>query len=93
MENRFLNKVKDNAVVRIWAETTQREKGDSLMEGYVFELWDFTHISVTQNNLQEMKEMWDQWDDEINQLLYCHYGDLPYLLYIKVDEHLFRALT
>ncbi|MBA0765818.1 hypothetical protein Gotri_014949, partial [Gossypium trilobum] len=26
------------------------------MEGYVSELWDFTHISVTQNNLQELKE-------------------------------------
>ncbi|MBA0760015.1 hypothetical protein Gotri_022811 [Gossypium trilobum] len=40
-----------------------------------------------------MKEIWDQWDDEIKQLLYCHYGDLPYLLFIKVDEHLFRALA
>ncbi|MBA0785706.1 hypothetical protein Gotri_027980, partial [Gossypium trilobum] len=33
MEKGFLNKVEDNAVVRIWAETTQREKGDSLTEG------------------------------------------------------------
>ncbi|MBA0754794.1 hypothetical protein Gogos_020228 [Gossypium gossypioides] len=32
------------------------------------ELWDFTRISVTQNNLQEFKEMWDQWDDETKQL-------------------------
>ncbi|MBA0874414.1 hypothetical protein Goshw_016299 [Gossypium schwendimanii] len=37
--------------------------GDSLTEGYVSELWDFTRIGVTQNNLQEMKEIWDQWDD------------------------------
>ncbi|MBA0815741.1 hypothetical protein Gohar_000487 [Gossypium harknessii] len=22
-------------------------------------------ICVTQNNLQELKEVWDQWDDEI----------------------------
>ncbi|MBA0844970.1 hypothetical protein Goarm_022771, partial [Gossypium armourianum] len=42
----FLDKVKDNAAVRIWAETTQQEKGDSLTEGYVSELWDFTRISV-----------------------------------------------
>ncbi|MBA0760363.1 hypothetical protein Gotri_023112, partial [Gossypium trilobum] len=34
-----------------------------------------------------------QWDDEIKQLFYCYYGDLPYLLDIKVDEHLFRALA
>ncbi|MBA0672899.1 hypothetical protein Goklo_024508, partial [Gossypium klotzschianum] len=40
-----------------------------------------------------MKEIWDQWDDEIKQLFYYHYGDLPYLLYIKMDEHLFRAVA
>ncbi|MBA0752967.1 hypothetical protein Gogos_021593, partial [Gossypium gossypioides] len=56
MEKGFLNKVKDNAAVQIWPEKTQQEKGDSLMEGYVSELWDFTRISVTQNNLQELKE-------------------------------------
>ncbi|MBA0730677.1 hypothetical protein Golax_025759 [Gossypium laxum] len=38
MENIFLNKVKDNAAVRIWAETTHRKKGNSFMEGYVSEL-------------------------------------------------------
>ncbi|MBA0672754.1 hypothetical protein Goklo_024744 [Gossypium klotzschianum] len=32
---------------------TQIEKGDSLAEEYVSELWDFTRISVTQNNLQD----------------------------------------
>ncbi|MBA0855832.1 hypothetical protein Goshw_019800, partial [Gossypium schwendimanii] len=24
----------------------------------------FSRISLTQNNLQELKEIWDQWDDE-----------------------------
>ncbi|MBA0875020.1 hypothetical protein Goshw_025139 [Gossypium schwendimanii] len=28
-------------------QTTQQEKGDSLTEGYVSELWDFARISVT----------------------------------------------
>ncbi|MBA0863625.1 hypothetical protein Goshw_023743 [Gossypium schwendimanii] len=45
MEKGFLDKVEDNAVVRIWSDKTQEEKGDSLMEGYMLELWDFTHIS------------------------------------------------
>ncbi|MBA0754823.1 hypothetical protein Gogos_021928 [Gossypium gossypioides] len=27
------------------------------------------------------------------QLFYCNYGDLPYLLFIKVDKHLFRAFV
>ncbi|KAG8490300.1 hypothetical protein CXB51_015436 [Gossypium anomalum] len=93
MENGFFDKVEDNAAVRIWAETTQQEKGDSLTEGYVSELLDFTRVSVTQNNLQEMKEIWGQWDDEIKRLFYCHYGDLPYLLDVKIDERLFRALV
>ncbi|MFQ6669402.1 hypothetical protein Gotur_034660, partial [Gossypium turneri] len=60
MEKEFLGKVEDNAAVRVWSEKIQQEKGDSLMEGYVSELWDFTRISVTQNNLQKLKEIWDQ---------------------------------
>ncbi|MBA0654330.1 hypothetical protein Goklo_021352 [Gossypium klotzschianum] len=53
MENRFIDKVKDNVAILIWSEKTQQEKGDSIMEGYMSELWDLTRISVTQNNLQE----------------------------------------
>ncbi|MFQ6662142.1 hypothetical protein Gotur_030048, partial [Gossypium turneri] len=56
MENGFFDKVEDNAAVQAWSETTQRGKGDSLAEGYVSELWDFTRISVTQNRLQELKK-------------------------------------
>ncbi|MBA0871707.1 hypothetical protein Goshw_029099 [Gossypium schwendimanii] len=85
MESEFLEKVKDNAVIRIWSEKTQLEKGDSLTMGYVSELRDYTSINVTQNNLQELKEIWAQWDDEVKHLFYCNYGDLPYLLDIKVD--------
>ncbi|MBA0877657.1 hypothetical protein Goshw_023566, partial [Gossypium schwendimanii] len=54
--NRFLDKVEDNAAIPIWSEKTQQEKGDSLTKGYMSELWDFTRISVTQNNLQGLKE-------------------------------------
>ncbi|MBA0754776.1 hypothetical protein Gogos_021441, partial [Gossypium gossypioides] len=46
-----------------------------------------------QNSLQELKEIWDQWNDEVKQLFYSSYGDLSYLLDIKVDKHLFRALA
>ncbi|MBA0829550.1 hypothetical protein Goarm_014152 [Gossypium armourianum] len=48
MEKRFLDKVENNAAVQTWSEAIQQEKCDSLAEGYVSELWDFTHISVTQ---------------------------------------------
>ncbi|MBA0817850.1 hypothetical protein Gohar_021710, partial [Gossypium harknessii] len=47
---------------------------------------------VTQNSLQELKEIWDQWDNDIKQLFYSNYGDLPYLLSVKVEKHLFQAL-
>ncbi|MFQ6643936.1 hypothetical protein Gotur_017810, partial [Gossypium turneri] len=53
-------KVEDNAIVRIWSEKVQLEKGDSLAKDYVLELWDYTRISVTQNSLQELKEIWDK---------------------------------
>ncbi|MBA0634622.1 hypothetical protein Godav_024806 [Gossypium davidsonii] len=81
MEKGFFDKVEDNAAVQTWSETTQQKKGDSLVEGYVSESWDFTHISVTQNSLQELKEIWDQWNDEVNKLFYSSYGDLPYLCF------------
>ncbi|KAG8496428.1 hypothetical protein CXB51_007536 [Gossypium anomalum] len=45
MENEFLSKVEDNATVRAWSEKLQSEKGDSLAEGYVSELQDFTRIN------------------------------------------------
>ncbi|MBA0671962.1 hypothetical protein Goklo_007270 [Gossypium klotzschianum] len=43
MEKGFLDKVEDNASARTWSEMTQREKCNSLAEGYVSEIWDFTH--------------------------------------------------
>ncbi|KAA3481159.1 hypothetical protein EPI10_021547 [Gossypium australe] len=49
--------------------------------------------SITQNEFCELKEIWNQWDDEAKQLFYRSYGDLPYLLDIKVNKHLFRAMT
>ncbi|MBA0769850.1 hypothetical protein Gotri_018545 [Gossypium trilobum] len=42
MEKGFLDKVEDSAAVRIWSDKTQQEKGDSLTEGYMLKLWDFT---------------------------------------------------
>ncbi|MFQ6658614.1 hypothetical protein Gotur_027797 [Gossypium turneri] len=42
MENEFLDKVEDNAIVRIRSEKVKLEKGDNLAKGYVSELWDYT---------------------------------------------------
>ncbi|MBA0877307.1 hypothetical protein Goshw_005020 [Gossypium schwendimanii] len=93
MEREFLGKVEDNMAIRVWSKKVKQEKGDSFAEGYTSELWDFTHISVTQNSLQELKEIWDQWDNGIKQLFYSNYGGLHFLLDVKVDKRLFRALA
>ncbi|MBA0562770.1 hypothetical protein Golob_007793, partial [Gossypium lobatum] len=45
------------------------------------------------DNLLELKEIWDHWDDETKQLFYSDYGDLHYLLDVKVDKHFFQAFT
>ncbi|KAG8480689.1 hypothetical protein CXB51_025271 [Gossypium anomalum] len=93
MENGLPDRVEGNANVHRWSEQAQLEKGDSIAEGYISELSDYTRISVTQNNLQELKEIWDQWGKETKQLFYGNYGDLPYLLDVQIDKHLFRALA
>ncbi|KAG8471704.1 hypothetical protein CXB51_036353 [Gossypium anomalum] len=83
MENGLLDRVEGNADVNRWSEQTHLEKGDSITTGYVSELSDYTRISVTQNNLQELKEIWDQWGNETKRLFYDNYGDLPYFLVIQ----------
>ncbi|KAK5771824.1 hypothetical protein PVK06_048070 [Gossypium arboreum] len=60
MENGLLDRMEGNANVYRWSEQTQLENGDSIAAGYMSELSGYTRISVTQNNLQELKEIWDQ---------------------------------
>ncbi|KAG8475103.1 hypothetical protein CXB51_032046 [Gossypium anomalum] len=93
MENEFLNKVKDNATICAWSEKLQSEKGDSLAEGYTSELQEFTHVNVAQNELQELRDIWARWDEGTKLLFYQSYGDISYLLDIKVDKHLFRVMV
>ncbi|MBA0637238.1 hypothetical protein Godav_029605 [Gossypium davidsonii] len=37
--------------------------------------------------MQELKEMWDRWNDEVKQLFYSSYGDLSYMLDIKKGDN------
>ncbi|KAG8496418.1 hypothetical protein CXB51_007517 [Gossypium anomalum] len=92
MENGLLDRVEGNTDVHRWSEKTHLEKGDIITMGYVSELSDYTRISVTQNNLQELKEIWDQWGNETKRLFYDNYGDLPYLLDIQSDRIYSRAV-
>ncbi|KAG8474321.1 hypothetical protein CXB51_034076 [Gossypium anomalum] len=93
MENEFLSKVEDNAAVHAWSEKLQSERGDSLAEGYISELQDFTRVNIAQNELQELRDIWASWDDGVKQLFYQNYGDISYLVDIRVDKHLFRAIV
>ncbi|KAG8489117.1 hypothetical protein CXB51_017159 [Gossypium anomalum] len=59
MRNEYLNKVEDNASVYTWSEKTQLEKGDSVIEEYTSELWDFTHVKVDKHLLRAMVQFWN----------------------------------
>ncbi|KAK5795268.1 uncharacterized protein LOC128282172 [Gossypium arboreum] len=93
MENEFLSKFEDNAAICAWSEKLQSERGDSLAEGYISELQDFTRVNVVQNELQELRDIWASWDERIKQLFYQSYGDIFYLLDIRVAKHLFRVMV
>ncbi|KAK5802527.1 hypothetical protein PVK06_030127 [Gossypium arboreum] len=87
MENGLLDRVEGNANVHSWSEQTQLEKGDSIAMGYMSELSDYTRISVTQNNLQELKEIWDQWESRkrVRVNAFCG-GALKELIQTHPDE-------
>ncbi|MFQ6653649.1 hypothetical protein Gotur_024935, partial [Gossypium turneri] len=51
------------------------------------ELDDFTPLSGSE------KLFLREWNDEDRHLFYSNYGDLPHLLDIKINKHLFRVLT
>ncbi|MFQ6663642.1 hypothetical protein Gotur_031085 [Gossypium turneri] len=40
----------------------------------------------------ELKEIWNQWNNEVRQLFYLNYGDLSYLLDMKVESVCFELL-
>ncbi|KAK9000012.1 hypothetical protein V6N11_082148 [Hibiscus sabdariffa] len=64
-----------------------------MREGQGSRMSDYTHVHVKQNNPQELKEIWAQWDDNLKQDFYQSYGDITYLLDVKVEKPLIRALA
>ncbi|MBA0881339.1 hypothetical protein Goshw_012776 [Gossypium schwendimanii] len=53
------------------------------MKGYISELWDFTRINITQNNLQKLKEIWAQWDDENSAYSCFTFGNVDLIPTVK----------
>ncbi|KAG8502322.1 hypothetical protein CXB51_000312 [Gossypium anomalum] len=95
MENGLLDRVEGNANIHRWTEQTQLEKGDSIAVGHMSELSGYTRISVTQNNLQELKEIWDQWGNETKQLFYEYscftFGEVDLVLTVEEYTALLRC--
>ncbi|MBA0686648.1 hypothetical protein Goari_014239 [Gossypium aridum] len=59
MEKGFLDKVEDNAVVRIWSEKRQKEKGDNLSEG------GKVHISSSFSILESRLQLLHFWKSRL----------------------------
>ncbi|KAE8671537.1 hypothetical protein F3Y22_tig00111947pilonHSYRG00266 [Hibiscus syriacus] len=74
-------------------EKTQKEKGDNLQESYVSELVSYTSISLKQNNVQELRDIWDSWKNDRKQKFSQQYGDIALLLHVRIDEPLIRAMV
>ncbi|MFQ6624207.1 hypothetical protein Gotur_003636 [Gossypium turneri] len=64
MADEFLDKVEDNAIVRIWSEKVKLEKGDSLAKAYASELWDYTRINLFYSNYGDLPYLFDIKVDE-----------------------------
>ncbi|KAK8590888.1 hypothetical protein V6N13_030961 [Hibiscus sabdariffa] len=92
MNGALLNQEEINAKVRHWLESNQRVSGDSLPRDHVSKYTESTYVSFRQNNLDELKEIWEGLDRETRQIFFSTYGDIAYLLYVPVDEPMLQAL-
>ncbi|KAG8502485.1 hypothetical protein CXB51_000337 [Gossypium anomalum] len=93
MEESITQITEKNAVVREWSLKTQREKGDSLVEGCVANLPEHTTVNVRQNNLEDLVRVWNQWDSDTRGIFTERYGDIAHLITIRVDEQLIQAMV
>ncbi|KAE8667191.1 hypothetical protein F3Y22_tig00112441pilonHSYRG00004 [Hibiscus syriacus] len=80
MDKSVVMKEIKNPEVRLWSEKTQKEKGDSLQGSYVSELINYAYISLKQNNVQELRDIWDSWKNDRKQKFNQRYGDIALLL-------------
>ncbi|KAE8685499.1 BTB/POZ domain-containing protein SETH6 [Hibiscus syriacus] len=92
MDKKCSNQVILNSEVRQWAEDLQRREGDSLQDDYVSDLASYAPVSLKRNDMQDLRSIWESWDSNKKLQFYQTYGDIPYLLYVEVDDELLRAL-
>ncbi|KAG8492229.1 hypothetical protein CXB51_009894 [Gossypium anomalum] len=93
MEESITQLTEKNTVVRDWSLKTQRDKGDSLVEGCVVNLPEQITVNVRQNNLEDLVRIWNQWDSDTKGIFTERYGDIAHLITIRVDEQLIQAMV
>ncbi|KAG8492472.1 hypothetical protein CXB51_009555 [Gossypium anomalum] len=86
MEESITQITEKNTVVREWSLKTQREKGDSLVEGCAANLPEQITVNVRQNNLEDL-------DSDTRGIFTERYGDIAHLITICVDEQLIQAMV
>ncbi|KAK5770686.1 hypothetical protein PVK06_046839 [Gossypium arboreum] len=86
MEESITQITEKNAVVRDWSLKTQRDKGDSLVERCAANLPEQITVNVRQNNLEDLVQIWNQWDSDTRDIFTERYGDIAHLITIRVDE-------
>ncbi|KAK5841761.1 hypothetical protein PVK06_004084 [Gossypium arboreum] len=92
IEESIIQTTEKNAVVWDWSLKTQKEKGDSLVEGCIINLPEHVTVNVRQNNLEDLVRVWNQWDLDTRGIFTKRYGDIAHLITINIDEHLIQAM-
>ncbi|KAG8480520.1 hypothetical protein CXB51_024625 [Gossypium anomalum] len=68
-------------------------KGDSLVKGCISNLPEQIATNIRQNNLEDLTQIWKQWDSETRGIFTGKYGDIAHLIAVKVDEQLIQAMV
>ncbi|KAL4342258.1 hypothetical protein GQ457_08G025480 [Hibiscus cannabinus] len=92
MDGKLLHQEGENRDVRYWSEINQSQNGDSLPVGYISRYAESTCVNVKQNDMGELKQVWESLDREGRQFFFTTYGDIAHLLYVQVGDTMLQAL-
>ncbi|KAG8493853.1 hypothetical protein CXB51_011152 [Gossypium anomalum] len=85
MEELITQVTEKNAVIRDWSLKTQKAKGDSLTEGCISNLPEQVTSNARQNNLENLIQIWKQWDSNTRGIFTEKYGDIAHLIAVNED--------
>ncbi|KAK8635678.1 hypothetical protein V6N13_004403 [Hibiscus sabdariffa] len=92
MDGKLLHQEGEKRDIRYWSEINQSQNGDSLSVGYISRYTESTCVNIRQNDLEELKQIWESFEREGQQFFFDTYGDIAQLLYVQVDEAMLQAL-